>query len=284
VWLGSSPGEVTILLTRMKGGDEAALAELMPLAYKELRRLTGHFMREERVGHTLNPTALVHEAYLCLAGQDRANWQNRAQFMAVAAQIMRRILLQYARRRCAGKRLAPAPDGKYLIYDSAMPETERDLLYRERRPDGSLGGPVTFLKNPNEERGARFSLDSRFVAYVSDESGRSEVYVRDFPGGSKKWQISSEGGVSPRWRGPDGRELFYTHGLHLLAVPITLQPAFSPGAPVELFTRPTLQPQFDVSPDGKRFLIRERPSDVRPLSIHILHNWFEEFRGREQGH
>ena len=104
------PGQVTILLTRIKSGDQGALAELIPLVYKELRRLAGHFLREERVGHTLQPTALVHEAYLCLVGQDRANWQNRAQFMAVAAQIMRRILLQYARRRGAGKRIAPPPE------------------------------------------------------------------------------------------------------------------------------------------------------------------------------
>jgi RNA polymerase sigma-70 factor (ECF subfamily) len=102
-------GAVTVLLTRVKNGDQNVLAELMPLVYKELRRLAGHFMREERTGHTLQPTALVHEAYLCLVGQDRANWQNRAQFMAIAAQIMRRILLQYARRRAAGKRVAPYP-------------------------------------------------------------------------------------------------------------------------------------------------------------------------------
>jgi RNA polymerase sigma factor (TIGR02999 family) len=105
----SSPGPVTILLARVKDGDRDALAELMPVVYKELRRLAGHFMREERVGHTLQPTALVHEAYLCLLGQDRANWQNRAQFMAIASQVMRRILLQYARRRAAGKRTAPRP-------------------------------------------------------------------------------------------------------------------------------------------------------------------------------
>jgi RNA polymerase sigma factor (TIGR02999 family) len=105
-----SPGEVTILLARIKSGDQDALAELIPLVYKELRRLAGHFLRQEREGHTLQPTALVHEAYLCLAGQDRANWQNRAQFMAIAAQIMRRILLQYARRRSAGKRVAPEPE------------------------------------------------------------------------------------------------------------------------------------------------------------------------------
>lgn len=104
------PGPVTILLNKVKQGDQDALAELVPLVYKELRRLAGHFMRVERVGHTLQPTALVHEAYLCLLGQERTDWQNRAQFMAIAAQIMRRILLQYARRRGTGKRTPRQPD------------------------------------------------------------------------------------------------------------------------------------------------------------------------------
>lgn len=103
----SSPGEVTVLLARVKSGDQDAVAELIPLVYRELRRLAGHFMRGERPGHTLEPTALVHEAYLRLVEQDEANWQNRAQFMAIAAQIMRRILLEYARRRRAAKRTAP---------------------------------------------------------------------------------------------------------------------------------------------------------------------------------
>jgi len=103
----TAPGEVTTLLARIKGGDQDALANLIPLVYKELRRLASHFLRQERPGHTLQPTALVHEAYLRLAGQDRANWQNRAQLMAVAAQIMRRILMEYARRRGAAKRAAP---------------------------------------------------------------------------------------------------------------------------------------------------------------------------------
>jgi RNA polymerase sigma factor (TIGR02999 family) len=102
-----TPGEVTTLLARARGGDQDALAELIPLVYQELRRLAGYFLRQERPGHTLQPTALVHEAYLCLAGQDRANWQNRAQFMAIAAHVMRRVLLQYARRRSAAKRTLP---------------------------------------------------------------------------------------------------------------------------------------------------------------------------------
>jgi RNA polymerase sigma factor (TIGR02999 family) len=103
------PGEVTILLGRINGGDQDALAELVPLVYKELRRLAGHFLRRERPDHTLQPTALVHEAYLTMVGQDRATWKNRAQFMAIAAHVMRRILLECARRRRAAKRVAPEP-------------------------------------------------------------------------------------------------------------------------------------------------------------------------------
>src|SRR5262245_24100946 len=99
-----SPGEVTLLLAEMKRGDSQALPRLIPLVYNEMRRLAAHFLRSEREGHTLQPTALVHEAYLRLAGQTRAGWQNRAQFMGVAAQVMRRILVDYARQRVAAKR------------------------------------------------------------------------------------------------------------------------------------------------------------------------------------
>jgi len=109
--MGDESGDVVLLLGRIKDGDPSAVSALMPLVYDELRRLAGHFLRHERAGHTLQPTALVHEAYLCLAGQDRAHWQNRAQFMAIAAQVMRRILLQYARRRSALKRIAPPDEG-----------------------------------------------------------------------------------------------------------------------------------------------------------------------------
>ncbi len=104
-----SPGEITVLLAEMKRGNSEALPRLVPLLYDELRRLAGHFLREERPGHTLQPTALVHEAYLKLAGQHNG-FENRAQFMAVAAQAMRRILVDYARQRVAAKRgggLAP---------------------------------------------------------------------------------------------------------------------------------------------------------------------------------
>jgi RNA polymerase sigma factor (TIGR02999 family) len=102
--MDDSPGNVTLLLAEMKRGNSEALPKLIPLVYDELRRLAAHFLRDERVGHTLQPTALVHEAYLRLVGQNRAGWQNRAQFMGVAAQVMRRILVDYARQRVAAKR------------------------------------------------------------------------------------------------------------------------------------------------------------------------------------
>jgi RNA polymerase sigma factor (TIGR02999 family) len=92
----------------MKRGRQDALAKLMPLVYAELRRLAGHYLRGERAGHTLQPTALVHEAFLRLVGQDRADWQHRGQFIGVAAQLMRRILVDYARQRAAGKRAGAA--------------------------------------------------------------------------------------------------------------------------------------------------------------------------------
>jgi len=102
--MADAPGEVTLLLAEMRSGRKDALTRLAPLVYNELRRLAGRYMRDERTGHTLQPTALVHEAYLRLAGQDRANWRNRAQFMGIAGQLMRRILVDHARKRHAAKR------------------------------------------------------------------------------------------------------------------------------------------------------------------------------------
>ncbi|MDT5269217.1 MAG: hypothetical protein QOH49_1403 [Acidobacteriota bacterium] len=100
----SSPEEVTQILQEVSGGDREAPARLMPLVYDELRRLADHYLRQERADHTLQPTALVHEAYLRLVDQTRVDWQNRAHFFGVAAQLMRRILVDYARRHQTSKR------------------------------------------------------------------------------------------------------------------------------------------------------------------------------------
>lgn len=99
----SSDG-ITQLLIRWSSGDQAALDKLMPLVYSELRRLASNYLRRERQGHTLQPTALVNEAYLRLVEQRSANWQNRAQFYGIAAKLMRRILVDHARLKHAEKR------------------------------------------------------------------------------------------------------------------------------------------------------------------------------------
>jgi RNA polymerase sigma factor (TIGR02999 family) len=106
--MANAGGEVTLLLAEMRLGHKDALARLMPLVYGELRHLASHYLRGERIGHTLQPTALVHEAFLRLVGQDRAEWKHRGQFIGVAAQLMRRILVDYARQRAAGKRAGAA--------------------------------------------------------------------------------------------------------------------------------------------------------------------------------
>lgn len=94
----------TDLLLATSEGDKAALDELMPLVYDELRRLAQNYLSRERVGHTLQTTALVHEAYLRLIDQKSVNWQNRAQFFGIAAQMMRRILINHANSRHTKKR------------------------------------------------------------------------------------------------------------------------------------------------------------------------------------
>jgi RNA polymerase sigma factor (TIGR02999 family) len=99
-----SARDVTQLLVDWGKGNKEALDKLIPLVYDELRRLADHYLRRERPDHTLQPTALVHEAYLRLVNQRNVDWHNRAQFFGIAAELMRRILLEHARSHHAAKR------------------------------------------------------------------------------------------------------------------------------------------------------------------------------------
>jgi RNA polymerase sigma factor (TIGR02999 family) len=121
----TSPHEITRLLADWGKGDQQALEKLTPIVYEELRRLAKRYLRQERPGHTLQSTALVHEAYLKLVGQHSIQWQNRAQFFGVAAQLIRRILVDYARTRHAAKRGANAP--RLSLDEAIATPGERDL-------------------------------------------------------------------------------------------------------------------------------------------------------------
>lgn len=100
----ASPPLVTGLLRKWQGGDESALGQLLPLVHDTLHRLAHRYVNRERQGHTLQTTALVNEAFLRLVGQQDVDWENRAHFFAVSAQVMRHILVDYARQRSSGKR------------------------------------------------------------------------------------------------------------------------------------------------------------------------------------
>lgn len=100
----SKDGEITQMLLELTDGNKDVVNQILPHIYDELRRLAGSYLRRERSDHTLQPTALVHEAYMKLIDQNRVKWQNRAHFFGIAAQVMRRILMDHARKHTAEKR------------------------------------------------------------------------------------------------------------------------------------------------------------------------------------
>jgi RNA polymerase sigma factor (TIGR02999 family) len=154
-------GDVTQLLHDWSGGRQEALDELFPLVYAELKAMAGRQLRRERKDHTLQATALVHEAYLKLVGQHRGQWQDRAHFFAIAARVMRRILVDHARRHQASKRaggqqkvslehapeLSSEPSMDFLALDEALTKLgqldERQVKVVELRYFGGLTVPET---------------------------------------------------------------------------------------------------------------------------------------------
>lgn len=136
---GGGPSDVTAILKRIRDADDSGYQDLLPVVYDELRQMAAGYLRQERLDHTLQPTALVHEAYLKLVDQNIADWKDRRHFFAVAARAMRQVLIDYARRHRAAKRggnrlkftldQAPAPLAPATVdlvaLDDAMAELER---------------------------------------------------------------------------------------------------------------------------------------------------------------
>ena len=170
-----------------------------------------------------------------------------------------------------------SPDGQVLLFTSVT--ADPDLL-AFRLADRKV---QPFVQTRFWEVAPQFSPDGRWVTYRSDESGRSEIYVRPYPGPGAKWQISTDGGSEPVWN-PSGRELFYRNGNTMMAVDIATSPTFMAGRPTPLFSGnyvpaiTTGYPNYDVSGDGQRFLMvqpdLQRPA--APTQIVMVFNWFEE--------
>lgn len=127
----SAPTDANAHLTRISNGDLSAVSDLMPLVYDELRKVAAAHLAQERVNHTLQPTALVHEAYLKLVNQSRVQWKDRAHFLAIAAMVIRRILIDHARQKQAGKRGSGKRLTLQLTADVSTTSDELDLVELE---------------------------------------------------------------------------------------------------------------------------------------------------------
>ena len=176
-----------------------------------------------------------------------------------------------------------SPDGQVLAFTEAHPITGWDLWVL---PLGGNSNPRPFLQTPFREAAPRFSPDGRWLAYVSDESGRPEIYAQPFPGPGKKWQISTEGGVEPVWS-RNGKELFYGNSGQMMVVDLTTEPTFRAGDPRPLFGGQyvtafnTWRPKYDVSSDGRRFvMIKRGRQELGVTELNVVLDGFEELKRR----
>ena len=178
-----------------------------------------------------------------------------------------------------------SPDGKSFVLAEQRPfETGWDLLLHHLTENRT----EVLLRTPATERNAEISPDGRWIAYESDQTGRLEVYVRSFPDVSAgRWQVSTDGGMAPIW-GREGRELFYVRQSAIVSVALETNGSVKASAPEVLFdnqeyvlTRTWNWRAFDLSPDGKRFLMVKRLADSDTASkpeIRVILNWTEELK------
>jgi serine/threonine-protein kinase len=167
-----------------------------------------------------------------------------------------------------------SPDGTTLAFAETQPAGERDIFML---PVG--GEPQPFLSTSFNESSPMFSPNGRFIAYVSDASGRYEVYVRTYPEGDEMSLVSTDGGTAPVWS-RDGRELFYRDGYKMMVVRVELGSTFRAQRPSPLFEAPYAvdgagHPAYDVSNDGQRFLMIQESAAER-TQLNVVFNWFEE--------
>jgi len=170
------------------------------------------------------------------------------------------------------------PGGEDLVFVEFHPETRGDIWVL---PEDGEAKP--WMATEFAEGYPRLSPDGRWLAYMSNESGRYEVYVRAFPGAGEKITVSTDGGFEPVWS-PDGRELFYRIGARMMVASIQTTPVFRSSRPRELFEGPYLSGReiaaiattYDVAPDGEHFLMIEGGEEEGGNQLHLVLNWFEE--------
>jgi Tol biopolymer transport system component len=167
-----------------------------------------------------------------------------------------------------------SPNSKYVLYNQ---RTFKNELWMLPYPNGK---PVPFRESRFNDTLAKVSPDGRWIAYSSDDTGRYEVYVQPFPAGSGRWKVSTAGGSQPRWS-PDGKQIFYVASRQLMAVQVKAGSSFETGAPTALFQahffdpgfRSSFDHQYDISPDGKRFLVNVSTGDASEQPLNVTVNW-----------
>jgi eukaryotic-like serine/threonine-protein kinase len=168
-------------------------------------------------------------------------------------------------------------DGRYLLYEEENAKTGWDLMVLPLvGPEGAQRNPVAFVQTPFDEQNGVFSPDGKWIAYDSNESGQTDVYIQSFPPSGGKWQVSSGGGSNPRWRG-DGKELFYREDPlgNVMAAGIRTSPGRVDIDALHVLFIWSGSPTFDASSDGQHFLMLDPPGAntgvVKPLTV--VSNW-----------
>ncbi len=168
-----------------------------------------------------------------------------------------------------------SPDGRWLAFSAFDPENQLDIYVVQV---DSVENVIPVAVTSASESGARFSPDGRWLAYRSDETGSSEVYVVQFPPTGGKQQVSTDGGVTPRWSAA-GDELFFWKGDTLMATRVSTAGSFRRETPRPLFALPDVG-DYDVTADGQRFLVMVKNPDAPAEEIHVVLNWFEKLKAR----
>jgi serine/threonine-protein kinase len=167
-----------------------------------------------------------------------------------------------------------SPDGKLLAFNQRHPTNNEDIWIL---PLDKALKPYPFLQTRSVEVAPRFSPDGRWIAYVSNQTGQYQVYVRPFPGPGGEWQVSTDGGNHPVWA--RNWELFYSNGNKMMVVKVGTTPTFNASPPGMLFEGGGPHMFFDITPDGKHFLrVRSTGQDQQPEQINIVLNWTEELK------
>ncbi len=170
-------------------------------------------------------------------------------------------------------------DRRFILYERDDPKTKFDVWVRPLEGDRKA---FPLLSMPSNERWARFSPDTRWIAYAADESGEPEVYVRTLPASGGRWQVSTKGGSIPQWRG-DGKELFFISAdRKLMAVEVRTGSTFEPGIPKALFDLSTASlsanDTFAVTADGQRFIFVTQIRETAPSSLNVVVNWAADLK------